>query len=44
MTASKANKSLKLEHVMMIWETQTSVTDDSAFGGITSALIFIKLT
>ena len=28
----------------MIWETQTLVTDDSAFGGITSALTFIKLT
>lgn len=28
----------------MIWETQTLVTDDSAFGRMTSALTFIKLT
>lgn len=28
----------------MIWETQTEVTDDSTFGGMTGALTFIKLT
>lgn len=28
----------------MIWETQTVVTDDSTFGGMTGALTFIKLT
>ena len=28
----------------MIWETQALVTDDSAFGRMTSALTFIKLT
>lgn len=43
MNCSKANKSLKLEHIFDDLENSV-VTDDLAFGEMTGALTFIKLT
>ena len=43
MNCSKANKSLKLEHIFDDLGNSV-VTDDLAFGEMTGALTFIKLT